>query len=490
MRHILRASATAGLGSIVVIASGIVRAKAIAVGLGPQGIGYLGLLLTFVSLASTLVGVGLSNSGVRHIAATTPDDSATFASAVKGLLVGAHSLALLGSGILLVSAVLLPGLWKSSALSETQWVVWSAVAVWATVAGQGHIALINGLRRVKDFAQINALGAGLGTALLLAALRFVPEVAVGVAVVATPLMTLGVSVWKSRGVLPVLRQAVGDRWRAECGKMLRLGAVFMTTLSLGAATQFAVRLLVESRLGLEAAGFYQASYSITQLYLGFVLSALAAEYYPRLSELVTRFGNDAEEVRTAAMDQARMALTLVTPVIVWAIVLAPVVIDVLYSRSFEPTVEVLRWQFVGDILKVFSWPFAFLLLARDNRLRYFAIESLWSLSYISFIFILINKFNLVSISYAYIISYAIYSIATLLASFDRKTVGPPARFGGMVLSVMALLVLSAWASARPGGLWWSAAIASVLTGGAMFALNRFLGISFGTLRNRLPFFRN
>src|SRR5690606_7108023 len=66
--QILRSSATIGGASAVNVAIGIVRTKAMALLLGPAGIGLLGLYGLIADLTRSIAGVGINSSGVRQIA--------------------------------------------------------------------------------------------------------------------------------------------------------------------------------------------------------------------------------------------------------------------------------------------------------------------------------------------------------------------------------------------------------------------------------------
>jgi len=56
--------------------------------------------------------------------------------------------------------------------------------------------------------------------------------------------------------------------------------------------------------------------------------------------------------------------------------LAPWVIRLLYTPAFAPAVELLRWQILGDVLKVASWPIGFIFLARADGKTFFWTEVL------------------------------------------------------------------------------------------------------------------
>ena len=92
-------------------------------------------------------------------------------------------------------------------------------------------------------------------------------------------------------------------------------------------------------------------------YIGFVLGAMATDYYPRLTAVI----NDHAQASKLVNEQTEMALLLAGPVLLAMITFAPWVIHLLYAASFTPAAEVLRWQVLGDILKVASWPMGFVL---------------------------------------------------------------------------------------------------------------------------------
>jgi len=56
--------------------------------------------------------------------------------------------------------------------------------------------------------------------------------------------------------------------------------------------------------------------------------------------------------------------------------LAPEVITLLYSAEFQSAADILRWQILGDVLKVMSFPLGYLLLARGAGKSFILAECL------------------------------------------------------------------------------------------------------------------
>src|SRR4051794_23910135 len=66
--QILKSTALIGGSSVANIGFGIIRNKAMAVWLGPGGVGLMGLYGSIADLTFNLAGMGVQSSGVRQIA--------------------------------------------------------------------------------------------------------------------------------------------------------------------------------------------------------------------------------------------------------------------------------------------------------------------------------------------------------------------------------------------------------------------------------------
>src|SRR5437868_2065430 len=98
--QILKSSALIGFSTVVTLAIGIVRTKAMAVWLGPAGFGLMGLYSSIAELAQSIAGMGINASGVRQIAeAVGTGDTERIARAAVVLRRAAILLGVLGAAI-------------------------------------------------------------------------------------------------------------------------------------------------------------------------------------------------------------------------------------------------------------------------------------------------------------------------------------------------------------------------------------------------------
>jgi len=198
----------------------------------------------------------------------------------------------------------------------------------------------------------------------------------------------------------VTTQEIVEEWKT----LLRLGLAFVGAELVGSLSQLWIRVYVGEVLGTESLGQYQAAWTISTQYIGFVLMAMAADYYPRLAGLY----RDHEASVRLVNEQTEIATLLSAPVFIAMMAMAPWVLRLLYTTSFAPAVEVLRWQVLGDVLKVASWPLGFVILAAGDGKTFFWSESASWVVMAAFILVLVPVMGLRTTGIASLAGYAFY----------------------------------------------------------------------------------
>lgn len=416
--QILKSSALIGASSAITIAIGIVRTKAMAVFLGPAGFGLMGVYGSIVDLAQSIAGMGINSSGVRQIAAATGSgDTNRIAQTVAVLRKMSVALGIVG-------AVLLGALsWQVSNITfgtheRAAAVAFLSLAVLFRLVSAGQGALLQGMRHISDLAKMNVFGAVSGTVASIVFVYFWQEDGVVLALVAIAAMSVVTSWWYSRNVriqTPVMTAA---EMREETAALLKLGFAFMASgiLIMGAA--YAVRMMVIRLVSLEAAGYYQAAWTLGGLYVGFILQAMGADFYPRL----TAAAHDHESCNRLVNEQTQISLLLAGPGVLATLVFAPLATSFFYTAEFHVAGDVLRWICLGMALRVISWPMGFIIVAKGEQSIFFWVELAWTVVNVGFSWLCIQSFGLTGAGIAFFGSYVfhgvlIYSIVTHLTGF-------------------------------------------------------------------------
>jgi PST family polysaccharide transporter len=457
-RRILFATAVMGGATIVSIIVGIVRTKIFALTIGPAGIGLVGLLTSIMTTAAALGGMGLGFSGVREIAAA--DERR--ARVRRALWLAVWPLAIATALILWFARVEIARLVAGS-LEHALAVGLMGPAAALTIVAGAQVSVIQGVGNVGGVARARVWGAVLSLVIGVPAVLYLGPIGLALAVLAIPVGNM-LAALPYRP--PSERSARGEmRLGSEVWRLVTLGAAFMLVSALSSAVLVVVRTLLIRQDGLDSAGLYQAAYAISALNASLVLSAMATDYFPRLS------GSHADRAASSALvnQQLHAALLLASPVLLTMAALAPLVLDLLYSAAFAGAADLLRWQLTGEVLKLPGWALSFLLLARADKGRYLVVESMFAVAYVGLAVLLLEPFGLRGVGIAYAAAYLLYSLLLLWvcarwhsASLGRANLLHLALVGAALLALALLGPSAPWIAAGAGLVAAAAAAAYAL----------------------------
>jgi PST family polysaccharide transporter len=371
-RRILKGTSIIGGASFINIVIGLLRTKVLALLLGPSGVGLASLYTGLMGTASTVATMGLGVVGTRQIAeAYSKEDTHAIKVARRALFWGTMALAAAG-GLVVWSLRSVLAVQALGSASYSRAVGWLSIGVALSVAGASQAALIQGMRRIGDIARLNVFGSAISTVLGIGLLWRWGNAGLVAYILVAPLASfvlghLYVSRLPKAGTESVTLHELTGEWKM----LLRLG---LAMVGAGLVQQFAqlwIRIDVARVLGAQSLGQYQAAWTISMQYVSFVLMAMGTDYYPRLTGVI----HDHKAARNLVNEQTEIATLLSAPVFIAMMAVAPWVIHLLYAASFTPAIEILRWQVLGDVLKVVSWPLGFLILAAGDGKAFFSTET-------------------------------------------------------------------------------------------------------------------
>jgi PST family polysaccharide transporter len=96
------------------------------------------------------------------------------------------------------------------------------------------------------------------------------------------------------------------------------------------------------------------------------------------------------------------------------------IIRLFLTGSFLDMLVLLKWQLIGDVIKIASWILGYVLIAKAMKKTYIATEILFSVTFILLSFWFINYFGMVGTVYAFTCNYLIYLVT--LAIILRKNI--------------------------------------------------------------------
>lgn len=380
------------------------RTKVVAVLLGPAGIGLLGLLQSLMATATTIAGLGTLNAGTREIAkSSTSAESAALDRARGTLITTTFLLSLLGATTFwALRRPLAQYVLGDQSLSNEVGLL--SIGIILGLAGGAQATLLHGLRRISDLAKVTVVASLVFTALGLIALLAFGSDGLVLFVLAGPLSSyLACRYYVSRLRLPKLRYRLRSAISADGAALVRLGVAFMLSALVVVAGELVVKSMLQQQLGTHALGLFQATWTISMTYIGFALGAMGADYFPRVAGSI----DDNGKVNRLANEQTEVALLLAGPVLLGMLGLAPWAVRWLYSTEFAPAWELLRFQIMGDILKVASWPLGFIIIAKGDGRTFIFTQTAIILTFVGLTWALLPVLGATAAAIGFAAMYAV-----------------------------------------------------------------------------------
>lgn len=439
--QILKSTMWMGGSSLINVALSILRNKALAVLLGPEGVGLMGLYGSIIDIAQAIAGLGVGGSGVRQVAeaAGTGDETRISRSAatLRRLSV------LLGLlGVLLLATLAFPV--SDLTFGDHQHVgaiVLLALAVFFRLVSSGETALLQGLRGISSLARINVLSGFFATIVTVPLIYIFGEQALAPALVVTAALSALSIWWFSRQIrLPTVSLST-HQFYTESAALLRLGVAFMVSTLLTFGTAYAVRIIVLTEGGVQAAGLYQAAWAIGGLYTGFILQAMGTDFYPRLTAAI----GDEQDCNRLVNEQAEVSMLLAGPGLLATLTFAPLIMRFFYSAEFQGAVELLRWLCLGMMLRIVVWPVGFIIVAKGAQKIFLFTEVAATVVHLGLAWLLVPKLGVLGSGVAFFGLYLwhsvlIYAVVRRLTGFRWSAANR--QHGLIMLSLSGLVFLA------------------------------------------------
>ncbi len=388
--QIIKSTALIGGTQVLNILIGIVRVKILALFLGPVGIGLAGMYQAATAMIGTLTGLGIGPAGVRQIAeAAASGDELRVARTVVLLKRAAWISGLLGTILVVVFAKPL----TIATFGNDHYTGGVALVSLTLLFGSistGQTSLLQGMRRLKELAACNLLGSLFGTVASIGLVYWLRDRGVAPFLVTVAGFSILTSWWYAR---KVVYRTIHLPWKEtfrEARPLLGMGASFLALGLLAAGVSYVIRILVIHDLGMYAIGLYTAASNISLLYVGVVINAMGADFYPRL----TSVANNHTAVNRLVNQQAEMGILMALPGLLATLLLAPWVMRIFYSGEFVAAAGLIRWQILGMGLRVACWPLSYILLAKGLGKTMVILETISSVMEIGMIYVFMRIWGL------------------------------------------------------------------------------------------------
>lgn len=381
---------------VIRILVNVIKNKIVAVLLGPEGVGIMGIMQNTINLIKTGAGLGISQSAVRDVSEANGTDDKIKLSRVISLT---QKIVLYTSSLgFLVTIVLSPLLskWGFGDTLHTLSFIFLGIAIFFEIFVENQLAILKGMRQLRSLAKASIWGVITGLIVGVPLFFLMGKDGIVPSFIATSFVVyLITKFYVSKINYKRVKLSVKDTF-SESTSMLKMGVALMLVAFIGTLYSFIISAYLRAQGGLSIVGLYQAGVTIVTSYIGVVITAMSTDYYPRISAVNKDNTKLTEEVNS----QSEVGLLMCFPIVVVFVFLSPFFINILYSSEFSDVLLYTDYAIIGSIITICSNCMGMILLAKQAS-RLFLVSVISQRVICLFVFILLyNKFGLLGLGFS------------------------------------------------------------------------------------------
>ena len=384
----------------------IVKNKLVAILIGAEGMGLLGIFNSTLQLIQIGAGLGVNQSAVRDVSVANGTGNQEKVSRIinvtnKVVLITG----LLGCLLTLILSHWL-SIWTLGGVEYTISYIILGVAVVLNIMNEGRQALLKGMRQLKSLAYASLFGTIVGLITAVPLYYFfgkdgiVPEL-----LIAAALALLVSDHFVKKIPYEKLKLSVSDVL-AESKPMVKMGIALMFVTFIQMIMTVVINAYIRREGGLEEVGFFSAGATILTSYFGLIVTALSTDYYPRIAAV----NDDNIKLQDELNKQSKVSLVLCCPMFIFVMVFLPIFIQLLYSSEFLPAADYVKYAIYWNLITICSNQVDMILLAKFKAKLLIIISVFFRIIQLGLCVVLYSCFGLTGLGLSYALMGCLHMI--------------------------------------------------------------------------------
>lgn len=412
--NLIKTSFLSAVETAIKLAAGFVVVKFIAIRVGPEGIAYFGQFQNFIAAFVALIS-GSSFTGLVRFSAQEKMQNKTSHNYLANVLgLGLLSTLIVGGFIYLFADKLSFVLLNTDAYRNLFYLLSSCGFL--IMFYQVAIAVFNGWGELKKLILCKIIASLL---LLISSIILVSLYGIAggfVSLICMQAIPAFISLWLMLKVKNFRWSWLRPRFDFSIYKeLLPYWLMSVVTLISSPLMLLLIRSYIADNSDWETAGFWEASWKLTELYLLIITSALATYYVPKLSQ-ATCNKDEIDVIKEVLLLGLLAAIFLALGMYFFRYT----IVDLLFASNFTIVADILPFQLLGSVIKIPAWIFAYHMLIKQRTVLFLLSELLFGVMFYFLAHLLFHKFGLLGLSYAYFLNYVFYLIFCSLYFFRFK----------------------------------------------------------------------
>jgi len=383
--------------------AGFVTAKVVAIYAGPSGIAMVGQLQNLVNGLAGLMNSPVGSSVVRFTAENHEDGYQSCAPWWRVSL----------RGVICLSLLIMPviGFFSSEVSiwlfddAKYRWLVMVTVFTLPfTAVGTLVTSVINGQQKYKQFVCLGTVSVLISSSVML--FLVISKGLVGAllaAAIQNGLIGIAILLFALRQPWFKIEYWFGavDKYRVKVISGYILMAV-ASAITMPMAMIYIRKILV-AYVGWEVTGYWQSVWKISEAYLAIVTLSLSTYYFPQLSKLHTY-----AEIKKEINSTAKIIMPIVFFMAVGIYLFRDIAISLLFTEKFRAARDLFAIQLTGDVIKIFSWLYAYPMLSRGAVKWFVPSEIFFAISLTLLCWLFVKSYGVQGANIAYCVNYILY----------------------------------------------------------------------------------
>ena len=431
-KSIMKTTGLVGAVQVIRLLFGLIRNKLIALYFGASGIGLWSLYLSFTEMIQSATSLGLEKSAVKQIA-ENDEDLYQRNLAIQVLM---FSLTVVSFLISIVIAIF-SAEFSLHIFGSTDYrfgiLVCCGVIFFNTVATACR-SILNGLSEIKKLALSQLIGMLVGNIIVFSLIPFFSSAAIPIYLLIIAITSFIPTLYFIKKLKISFSKIIVSEAFQTLSSLMKIGLAFWVSAMFMTFMTYITNLFLKDNLSMEALGLYQASWTISNLYIGIILTSMGVAFFPKICKVIS---NQAEATKTIN-EQIEFGLLVSFPFIIGIYVFAPLVLHILYSSEFTDGASIIRWQMLGVTIRLLGFPFGYALMAKGKTIQYTLSQFIFSgLNYAFIVWITLNV-GFDGLGVNYFAAYIVYTI--LIGSFCYRAIGY--KFSPLLIRIFGIYILA------------------------------------------------
>lgn len=413
-KEILKGTSIFGGLQVFNILIALIRAKMIAILLGPEGVGLSGLYQNAMGMITFIASLGLNNSGIKYIAESKNSRDNGQEQAILTFRILIFITGVFGSLISYLFAKQI-SYFTFNHYDNTIYIEILSLTVLLNQVVMGFSTILIGRQELKKTALFNIVS---GTGGVLISYLFFSEyglIGVVYSLLCVSILNYLIIIWFSKDLIlkfNLFNLKISDLFKSSL-EVIKLGFWINTSGIVSVFSVYYCRVFILEKGGFLEVGLYSAAIVIVQNYTAMFFNALTNDFYPKLCSL----NNDQQAQNNLTNNQWEVNMYILAPLIMLFFLFSKFFIFLIYSEEFYSINNFLVIAMLSMFIKAISEPLRYLLLSKDKKYQFFFSELFYNLLLIGSTLIGYLKFGLLGVSIGLVIVQVVYAVVLLVINY-------------------------------------------------------------------------